>query len=406
MTVKAPEKVATETAAIEPKTDFLPDEIQRLPLDQQLEAYWLSARTWVENNTLNIIIAAAIGTLIYLGLNWLRGFAARRASKIDDDASLARIALNVLARTSQFFVIMVPLRLLSGFASTPKSIDSIIAFLFTVATAFQVAIWAREIILGMIKRRTATSDGSDAETLNNAMGLIKLLVSFALFGIATIMVLDNLGVNVTGLIAGLGVGGIAIGLAAQGIFSDLFSALSIIFDKPFRKGDTVQYDMTTATVEKIGLKSTRLRAITGEQKIISNTNLLGKEITNLTRLYRRRVQFLLSITYETSPELAKRVPEICTKVVEEAGHELVRCSFANFGASSLDFDLLFDVISEDLAHVAQEKGRVGLMVWEAFTKEGLSFAYPTQTTYTAAPDGKMIMPYAVKDSASKSPVKS
>ena len=370
MTVKAPEKVVIEKTTIEPKPNFLPDEIQRLPLDQQLEAYWNSARTWIENNTLNIIIAAAVGALIYLGLNWLRGFAARRANKIQDDASLARIALNVLARTSQFFVIMVPLKLLSGFTSAPKSIDSIISFLFTVAAAFQVAIWAREIILGMIKRRTATSDGSDAETLNNAMGLIKLLVSFALFGIATIMVLDNLGVNVTGLIAGLGVGGIAIGLAAQGIFSDLFSALSIIFDKPFRKGDTVQYDMTTATVEKIGLKSTRLRAITGEQKIISNTNLLGKEITNLTRLYRRRVQFLLSITYETSPELAKRVPEICAKVIEDAGHELVRCSFANFGASSLDFDLLFDVISEDLAHVAQERGRVGLMVWEALAKKG------------------------------------
>lgn len=389
------------TPAQAPTKNFLPDDIQKLPLDQQLQAYWTSASQWLENHTLEIIIAAVIGLLIYIGLNWLKGFAAKRARKIDDDASIGRIALNVLARTSQFFITMVPLRLLSQFAGTPKSVDSIIAFLFTVAAVFQVAIWAREIILGMIQRRTLISETSDSDAINNAMGLIKLLVSVALFGIATIMVLDNLGVNVTGLIAGLGVGGIAIGLAAQGIFSDLFSALSIIFDKPFRKGDTVQYDMTTATVEKIGLKSTRLRAITGEQKIISNTNLLGKEITNLTRLYRRRVQFLLSVTYETAPDLAKRVPEICAKVVEDAGHELVRCSFANFGASSLDYDLMFDVISEDLKHVAEEKGRVGLMIWEAFSKEGLSFAYPTQTTYTAAPDGKLIMPYAVKEAPKK-----
>ena len=400
MTVKAPTNAA-ETPAAPATKNFVPDDIQKLPLDQQLQVYWQSAENWFQNNTLEIIIAAVVGSLIYLGLNWLRGFAKRRAQKIEDKASLARIALNVLARTSQFFVIMVPLRLLSAFTGAPRSIDAIIEFLFTVAAVFQVAIWAREIILGMIQRRTLTGESGDVETLNNAMGLIKLLISFALFGIATIMVLDNLGVNVTGLIAGLGVGGIAIGLAAQGIFSDLFSALSIIFDKPFRKGDTVQYDMTTATVEKIGLKSTRLRAITGEQKIISNTNLLGKEITNLTRLYRRRVVFLLSITYETAPDLAKRVPEICAKVIEEAGHELVRCSFANFGASSLDYDLLFDVISDDLAHVAEEKGRVGLMIWEAFNKEGLSFAYPTQTTYTAAPDGRLVMPYAVKEAPKK-----
>ena len=112
------------------------------------------------------------------------------------------------------------------------------------------------------------------------MVLIRLSVSFALFAIAAIVILDNLGVNVTGLIAGLGVGGIAIGLAAQGIFSDLFAAISIIFDKPFRRGDTVTYDTTTARVEKIGMKSTRLRALTGEEKIIANSKLLEKEITN------------------------------------------------------------------------------------------------------------------------------
>src|SRR3546814_6955493 len=135
------------------------------------------------------------------------------------------------------------------------------------------------------------------------MGIIRVIVTFVLFAIAAVVVLDNLGVNVTGLVAGLGIGGIAIGLAAQGIFSDLFAALSIIFDKPFLKGETINYDQTTATVERIGLKSTRLRAITGEKKIISNTNLLGKEITSYVDLDHRseehtsELQSLMRISY-------------------------------------------------------------------------------------------------------------
>ena len=131
----------------------------------------------------------------------------------------------------------------------------------------------------MIGRRVAEEQG--AGTLGNAMAIIRLLVSVALFAIAGILILDNLGVNVTALVAGLGIGGIAIGLAAQGIFADLFAALSILFDKPFKKGDTIRYDQSTGTVERIGLKTTRLRSITGEQLIMANTKLLEREIHNL-----------------------------------------------------------------------------------------------------------------------------
>ncbi len=118
-------------------------------------------------------------------------------------------------------------------------------------------------------------------SLGNAMAIIRVLISVALFAIAGILILDNLGVNVTALVAGLGIGGIAIGLAAQGIFSDLFAALAILFDKPFKKGDTIRYDNSTGTVERIGLKTTRLRSLTGEQLIMANTKLLEREIHNL-----------------------------------------------------------------------------------------------------------------------------
>src|SRR3546814_2816 len=160
--------------------------------------------------------------------------------------------------------------LVVSYANPPQMVLKTVAFLFTIAAVFQCAIWAREIILGLVERRT-TAD--ESQSLANAMGLIRVLVTFALFAIALIVVLDNLGVNVTGLVAGLGIGGIAIGLAAQGIFSDLFAALSIIFDKPFRQGEVITYDQTTARVERIGLKSTHLRAMSGEKKVISNAKI-------------------------------------------------------------------------------------------------------------------------------------
>src|SRR5690606_9331072 len=139
----------------------------------------------------------------------------------------------------------------AGYASPPAIILATIQFVFTIAVVFQVAVWVREIVIGLIQRRAAEGHN---ETLNNAMGIIRLLISVALFAIAAIVILDNMGVNVTGLVAGLGIGGIAIGLAAQGIFSDLFASLSIIFDRPFRVGQAIKYDNSAGTVERIGLK--------------------------------------------------------------------------------------------------------------------------------------------------------
>ena len=145
----------------------------------------------------------------------------------------------------------------------PHKFARLIDIGFIIAFALQGAVWVRELILGVIRRKVAEEQG--AGTLGNAMAIIRVLISVALFAVAAILILENLGVNVTALIAGLGIGGIAIGLAAQGIFSDLFAALSILFDKPFKKGDTIRYDQSTGTVERIGLKTTRLRALSGEQ---------------------------------------------------------------------------------------------------------------------------------------------
>jgi small-conductance mechanosensitive channel len=370
----------------------------------RLESYVVIVTDWLRTHLLELSMAALVATLIFLLLSWLQ----RRAKKIADDSeahnALVSLAARTFARTGKFFRIMVAIELVNGFANAPAPIARTINVLFTIAAVLQVAIWLREIIIGLIERRAGAS-GSEHETLQSAMVLIRLLVSFALFAIAAIVILDNLGVNVTGLIAGLGVGGIAIGLAAQGIFSDLFAAISIIFDRPFKRGDTITYDTTTARVERIGMKSTRLRALSGEEKIISNSKLLEKEITNNTQTVYRRVIFLLSLVQHTKPALANKVPTILREIVEAHRAEFIRAGFAAFAPSSLDFQLVFDVQSEELDDMVATRHAVGIAILERFSEEGLEFAYPTQTTYTAAPDGTLVMPYAAPlatDSAPKS----
>jgi small-conductance mechanosensitive channel len=231
--------------------------------------------------------------------------------------------------------------------------------------------------------------------LGSAIGLIRVLVSVAVFAIALIVVLDNLGVNVTGLVAGLGVGGIAIGLAAQGIFGDLFAALAIIFDRPFRVGDAVTYDQSSGTVEAIGLKSTRIRGINGELRVVSNKQLLDKEIQNNTRRERRRVVFPIGVTYQTPPEVCAAIPGMLREIVEKLGLVFVRAGFTGFGASSLDFAVEFDHPTADYDAFFDARHTVGIAILQRFNTEGIDFAYPTQTTYTAAPDGTLVMPYAV-----------
>lgn len=377
--------------------------IQRIQPDAiipRIQYYWDATASWVQGNVFELGIAVGAAIIVFLALSWLRRIASKIARESEHRAHVKSIVARTLARTSKFFRVMVSIELVNQIANAPLALAHAIDILFTIAIVMQVAIWLREIILGLIERR-AGEGAHERETLQSAMVLIRLLVSFALFAVAAIVILDNLGVNVTGLVAGLGVGGIAIGLAAQGIFSDLFAAISIIFDKPFRRGDTVSYDNTIARVEVIGMKSTRLRALTGEEKIISNSKLLEKEITNNTLTLYRRVTFVLTLVYQTPPALAKRMPEILRDVVESNGAQFIRAGFNNFAASSLDFHLVFDIESDDVEDMFQARHDIGIAIIDRFASEGISFAYPTQTTFTAAPDGHMVMPYAAPVPAPK-----
>ena len=269
---------------------------------------------WLVTNSADIGLALLAAAAVALAMIGMRALGHRLVRNRTRDIHWATIFGRVLARTSMFFILMSAVHLVVGQTDAPHAIRRTSEILFIVAAALQAAIWGRELILGFVYHRVGEAE--EHSTLGSALGIIRLLVTVTLFAIALVLILDNLGVNVTGLVAGLGIGGIAIGLAAQGIFGDLFAALSIIFDRPFRKGDAIRVGTITGNVENIGLKTTRIRSLTGEQIIVANAELLKARIRNYQRLAERRVAFTLLFPLETPPDAIERVPPLVRRLAD------------------------------------------------------------------------------------------
>jgi small-conductance mechanosensitive channel len=361
-------------------------------LDVQAQLFLAETTNWISANWLKITIAVGLAALIVVVLLAVQKLAQRLCHEGDALVSWRTIIGRMAARTRFWFLVIVAARIVDGYAQTPQLLDQTIGFLFTIGMTFQAAIWARELVLGVIEHRAGEAQNANG-ALSSAMGIIRALVTFLVFAIALVLILGNLGVNVAGLIAGLGIGGIAIGLAAQGIFSDLFAGISILFDRPFKVGDVISYDSSMGTVEQIGMRTTRIRATTGELMIISNKNLLDKEIRNVTARHHIRLTFTLGVTYETPPETLARIPAILREMGEAEGAKVARAGFESFGASSLDFMFIIDVGGADWGIAHPTRDRLLVRIMERFAAEGINLAYPTQTSYTAAPDGTLIMPY-------------
>jgi small-conductance mechanosensitive channel len=354
-----------------------------------------SVLSWLVANRDEVIIGGLVAAVIVALMLIARMVGQRMVARETEGQRLGwrSVVGRVLARTTVFFMVMAAVDIVATYAQPPERAQHLVDIGFTIAFALQGAIWARELILALIARKVGSSEAES--TLGNATSIIRVLVSVALFALAIVVILDNLGVNVTALVAGLGIGGIAIGLAAQGIFSDLFAALSILFDKPFRRGDTIRFDQATGRVERIGLKTTRLRSLTGEQIIMSNTKLLEREIHNLAdgRLRRNTIPF--GVRYETSPEKLARVEAIANEVVEAVkGCKPLRCTLHNFNTSSLDYQLVFEMKSVDPDRLARDRATIMMGLIERFAAEGIAFAYPVQIGFSAGPDGSLVMPYA------------
>jgi small-conductance mechanosensitive channel len=330
-------------------------------------------KTWFDANRDGLLIGIFVALAIVAVMLVLRGFGRQTVERDPEGWGWRTVIGRVLARTSLGFMILAAADAVATYAEIPHKIERPLDVVFVIAFALQGAVWGRELILGLIGRKVAHESGSGA--IGNAMAIIRLLVSVTLFAIAGILILDNLGVNVTALVAGLGVGGIAIGLAAQGIFADLFAALSILFDKPFKKGDTIRYDSSTGTVERIGLKTTRLRSITGEQLIMANTKLLEREIHNMAQARSRRVTLYLAVSGEASASSIDAVGEAAESAVSaQKGCKLVRCALAGAGGGGLAFDLVYDDATRDSDRLAANRAAILRALIEALQPHKLQLA--------------------------------
>jgi small-conductance mechanosensitive channel len=242
-----------------------------------------------------------------------------------------------------------------------------VRIIVTVATAFVETYW---------KQRETDS------AKQQSIGIIVSIIKIVIWGIAVFILLDNLGVNITALLAGLGIGGIAIALAAQTILGDLFSCFVIFFDRPFEIGDYINIDTFSGTIEHIGIKTTRIRSLSGEQLIFSNTDLTTARLRNYKRMERRRINFKFSVTYQTEHEKLQEIPALVSRIVTAiTDTEYERTHFSSYGDSGLLFDVVYYVTTGDYIRYMDIQQEINLSMKLEFEKRGIDFAYPTQTIH-------------------------
>ncbi|MCU0452776.1 MAG: mechanosensitive ion channel family protein [Bacteroidetes bacterium] len=303
----------------------------------------------------------------------LRALSLRTDTKVDD------LLADVLSRTSPLVLFVVSAIVGTQALSLRPGVESALTEALWLAILLQVGFWGNGAISFWLERsmQQATSGPVATTATMSAIGFVARL---ALWSIVILVGLSNLGVDITGLIAGLGIGGIAVALALQNVLGDLFASLSIVLDKPFVIGDFIVVDELSGTVEYVGLKTTRIRSLSGEQLIVSNADLLRSRIRNLKRMEERRVVFTFSLTYQTPTEKLQRVSEIARGVIEAQPQvRFDRAHFKAFGESALVFECVYFVLSPDYNVYMDVQQTINIGLARALKTEGVEFAYPTRT---------------------------
>ena len=271
----------------------------------------------------------------------------------------------------------------------PETARLLLRILFVVAVALQVTRWAFESLdagIGLFVRHLRERQGDDDQNLTVAAPAVRFLVRLLVVALVAILVLQNLGVDVTAMITGLGIGGVAVALAMQNVLGDLFASLSILLDKPFVVGDYIVVGTTQGTIERIGLKTTRIRALSGEQLVVANSDLLSSRIQNFKRMQQRRVQFSLGVTYETSLDTVAKLPAVIRECVEaRRGVRFERAHFTSFGDSALQLEAVYWVLSPETSVHMDAQQEILLAIGRRFADLGVDFAYPTRTVHLATP---------------------
>jgi len=328
-----------------------------------------------------IALGVAAGTLIVLRL--IEQFLIVRAQRLarKTQTAIDDVMIGSLRNTKLLYLLVVSIFAGSLWLDLEPNVRSVILQAVIIATLIQGGIWVNAgLQIWLEHYRKVEEDGANRTTMNALSFIGRLLLWVMIF----LLVIDNLGVDVTALVAGMGIGGIAIALAVQNILGDLFASLSIVLDKPFVNGDFVVVGDMAGSVEHVGIKTTRVRSISGEQLVFSNSDLLQSRIRNFGRMHQRRVVFSLGVTYQTPAEKLERIPSLIRAAIE--AQELVRFDrshFASYGDSALNFETVYYVESSDYTQHMDILQAVNLQIYRTFEEEGIEFAYPTQTLFVA-----------------------
>jgi small-conductance mechanosensitive channel len=340
--------------------------LQSLPLFSNSLSAWLIAAT-IALGTFGVLFAARSAVRRYL-----------RKLKSTPQSELLEVPAGVLSRTTLAFFVVVSVGVgMRALTLGPVS-QRVIGSAMTIALFWQAGVWTMAAVQAWLDRRRRRGMNEDRAALSS-LNIISFILNVVVWAIVLLLTLDNLGVNITALVAGLGIGGIAVALALQNVLGDLFASLSITLDKPFELGEFLAVDDYLGAVEHIGIKSTRLRSLGGEQIILANGDLLKSRVRNYGRMKERRVVFTTGVTYETSVEQIERIPQLIREIIDKMSEtRFDRSHFQKHGESSLDFETVYYVLSPDFNRYMDVQQQINLHLHRGLAQLGVEFAYPTR----------------------------
>lgn len=325
---------------------------------------------------LGIILIRVFKAII---LKSIKSWATKTANTVDD--FLIQIFEKALIPILYYGIFFLSIRSLTIHPVMQKSVDVIGIGLVTVlGVRFLVALIEYTIRDHWVKR----GDTADEQSLKGILPAIKVIV----WGLGIIFFLDNLGFKISTVIAGLGIGGIAIAMASQAVLGDLFSYFTILFDRPFKAGDFIITGDYMGSIEHIGIKTTRIRSLGGEQLVFSNTDLTTSRLRNYKRMEQRRVVFSLGVTYDTDTARLKEIPGLLREIIKAVDCTIFdRAHFISYGDFSLIFEVVYYVTTGDYAKYRDVQQEINFTIKEEFEKRSIEFAYPTQTLYMNKAEG-------------------
>ncbi|MEP7314286.1 MAG: mechanosensitive ion channel family protein [Pseudomonadota bacterium] len=348
----------------------LPGELRNMPLFQ--------------NSLLAWGIALTTAALLLIVLLAMRSFVRRQHRRMLDTerTELLEIPFEILSRATLLFCLVLSLVAGMSTLTMAEGTRRLVTSAFTIILFIQVGVWAGAAVVAWLERRRRRTTTTADRAVVGSLGIIGFIARVLIWSLVGLMILDNLGIDVTALVAGLGIGGIAVALAAQNVLGDLFASLSIAFDKPFLVGDFLILEDYLGSVEHIGIKSTRLRSLSGEQIILSNAELLKSRVRNYGRMLERRVVMTHGVTYDTPIEKIERIPAIIRAAIEaQKDTRFDRSHFAKHGSTSLDFESVYYVLSADYNRYMDIQQAINLKIHRQFAELAVEFAFPTQTLY-------------------------